>query len=45
MLHKEVIFVNCEHHMKQINSLCGANTRDFNVKREVHKLTTGVLNS
>jgi len=45
MLYKELIFVNCEHHKKQINSLCGGNTRDFNVQREVHKLTAGVLNS
>ena len=46
MLHREIIAVCSQINTKHINTLCGQNVEFFNVKLEVHIVTTGhkVLN-
>jgi hypothetical protein len=42
MLYGEIIAVCSEIHTKRINTLCGQNAEFFNVKLEVHTVTTEV---
>jgi len=42
MLHREIIAVCSEIHIKHINTLCGQNVELFNVKLAVHTVTTGL---
>jgi hypothetical protein len=42
MLHREIIAVCSEIHIKNINTLCGQNVELLNVKLVVYKVTIGL---